>query len=214
MAPSRGALMAVTAVAAATVTVAACDSSGTEHRNGSETSPSSSSPSASPEPSPTRSYPLSKTPRAIPAVREHRPARGPGWRPGKSSGVVIEKGDKGLADEGRLLAGELRIRYRGEVPARAGDVELALNPKDGGGPESYTLRTNDGRVTISGPAQAGVFYGTRTLKQSVRADGAMPEGRCATAPTVRSADSTWTSRASTTAPAGSRTGCARWPTSS
>ncbi|MGW0934909.1 beta-N-acetylhexosaminidase [Streptomyces sp. NPDC002666] len=176
MAPSRGALMAVTAVAAAAVTVAACDSSGTEHRNGSETSPSSSSPSASPEPSPTRSYPLSKTPRTIPAVREHTPARGPGWRPGKSSGVVIDKGDKGLADEGRLLAGELRIRYRGEVPARAGDVELALNAKDGGGPESYTLRTRDGRVTISGPAQAGVFYGTRTLKQSVRADGTMPEG--------------------------------------
>lgn len=176
MAPSRGALMAVTAVAAAAVTVAACDSSGTEHRNGSETSPSSSSPSASPEPSPTRSYPLSGTPRTIPAVREHTPARGPGWQPGKSSGVVIDKGDKGLADEGRLLAGELRIRYRGEVPARAGDVELALNAKDGGGPESYTLRTHDGRVTISGPAEAGVFYGTRTLKQSVRADGTMPEG--------------------------------------
>ncbi|WP_326658471.1 family 20 glycosylhydrolase [Streptomyces sp. NBC_00385] len=176
MAPSRGALMAVTAVAAATVTVAACDSSGTEHRNGSGTSPSSSSPSASPKPSPTRSYPLSKTPRTIPAVREHTPARGPGWRPGKSSGVVIDQGDKGLADEGRLLAGELRIRYRGEVPARAGDVELALDPKAGGGPESYTLRTHDGRVTISGPAEAGVFYGTRTLKQSVRADGTMPEG--------------------------------------
>ncbi|WP_328895915.1 beta-N-acetylhexosaminidase [Streptomyces sp. NBC_00236] len=176
MAPSRGALMAVTAVAAAAVTVAACDSSGTEHRNGSETSPSSSSPSASPTPSPTRSYPLSKTPRTIPAVREHTPARGPGWRPGKSSGVVIGQGDKGLADEGRLLAGELGIRYRGEVPARAGDVELALNAKDGGGPESYTLRTHDGRVTISGRAQAGVFYGTRTLKQSVRADGTMPEG--------------------------------------
>ncbi|WUW22061.1 family 20 glycosylhydrolase [Streptomyces sp. NBC_01463] len=176
MAPSRGALMAVTAVAAAAVTVAACDNSGTEHRNGSETSPSSSSPSASPEPSPTRSYPLSKTPRTIPAVRDHTPARGPGWRPGKSGGVVIGEGDKGLADEGKLLAGELKIDYRGEVPARAGDVELALAPKAGGGRESYTLRTHDGRVTISGPAEAGVFYGTRTLKQSVRADGVMPEG--------------------------------------
>ncbi len=55
-------------------------------------------------------------------------------------------------------------------------MALDLNTKDGGGPESYTLRTRDGRVTISGPGQAGVFYGTRTLKQSVRADGAMPEG--------------------------------------
>lgn len=176
MSPSRGALMAVTAVAAATVSVAACDSSGTAHRNGAETSRSSSSPSASPTPSPTRSYPLSKAPRTIPAVREHTAAHGPGWRPGKGSAVVIADGSKGLADEGRLLAGELKISYRGEVPARSGDVELALTPKAAGGPESYTLRTHDGRVTISGPGQAGVFYGTRTLKQSVRADGEMPEG--------------------------------------
>ncbi|MEU1347385.1 glycoside hydrolase family 20 protein [Streptomyces sp. NPDC005795] len=177
MAPSRGALMAVATAAAATLTVAACDSSGTGHGNGSETSRSSSAPpSASPTPSPTRSYPLSKTPRTIPSVRDHTPARGPGWQPGKDSGVVIAKGDKALADEGRMLAGELKIRYRGEVAARAGDVELALNPKGGGGPESYTLRTHDGRVTISGPGEAGVFYGTRTLKQSVRADGTMPEG--------------------------------------
>lgn len=181
MAPSRGALMAVAAAAAATLTVAACDGSGTEHGNGSETSrsssaPPSASPTPSPTPSPTRSYPLSKTPRTIPSVRDHTPARGPGWQPGKDSGVVIGKGDKALADEGRMLAGELKIRYRGEVPARAGDVALDLNPKDGGGPESYTLRTRDGRVTISGPGEAGVFYGTRTLKQSVRADGTMPEG--------------------------------------
>ncbi|MER7725349.1 glycoside hydrolase family 20 protein [Streptomyces sp. NPDC096323] len=177
MAPSRGALMAVAAVAAATVTVAACDDSGTGHTNGSETSRSSvSSPSASPKPSPTRSYPLSKRPRTIPSVREHTSARGPGWQPGKDSAVVIGKGDKVLADEGRLLAGELKIRYGGEVEAGAGDVELALNPKDRGGPESYALRTRDGRVTISGPGEAGVFYGTRTLKQSLRADGKMPEG--------------------------------------
>ncbi|WNI22892.1 glycoside hydrolase family 20 protein [Streptomyces sp. ITFR-16] len=177
MSPSRGALVAG-AVVAATVTLAACDSSGTAHRNGAETSRSStaSSPSASPTPSPTRSYPLSKAPRTIPAVREHTAARGPGWRPGKDSAVVIADGSKGLADEGRLLAGELKIGYRGETPARAGDVELALTPKAGGGAESYTLRTHDGRVTISGPGQAGVFYGTRTLKQSVRADGTMPEG--------------------------------------
>ncbi|MEU3221725.1 glycoside hydrolase family 20 protein [Streptomyces sp. NPDC006976] len=175
MAPSRGALMAVTAAAAASVAVAGCDGSGAEHRNGSETSRAASS-APSPTPSPTRSYPLSKAPRTIPAVREHTAAHGPGWRPGKNSGVVIADGSGKLADEGKLLAGELKISYRGEVPARAGDIELALAPKASGGPESYTLRTHDGRVTISGPGEAGVFYGTRTLKQSVRADGSMPEG--------------------------------------
>ncbi|MGW1129220.1 beta-N-acetylhexosaminidase [Streptomyces sp. NPDC002526] len=174
MASSRGALLAVTAAAAASVVLVGCGGSGTEHGNGPETSRAASSPS--PTPSPTRSYPLSKTPRTIPAVREHTPAHGPGWKPGKDSGVVLAKGSEKLADEGKLLAGELKIHYRGEAAARAGDVELALTPKASGGAESYTLRTADGRVRISGPGEAGVFYGTRTLKQSVRADGSMPEG--------------------------------------
>lgn len=178
MSPSRGALVAgaaVTAAAAVTLTVVLWpDGSDAERQAGAE---SSRPPSAAvPSPSPTRSYPLSKTPRTIPAVREHTPAHGPGWRPGKGSAVVIADGSKGLADEGRLLAGELKISYRGEAAARAGDVELALTPKAKGGRESYTLRTHDGRVTITGPGEAGVFYGTRTLKQSVRADGVMPEG--------------------------------------
>ncbi|MFD0025446.1 glycoside hydrolase family 20 protein [Streptomyces sp. NPDC058382] len=178
MSLSRGALAAgaaVTAAAAVTLTVVLWpDNSDNERRSGAENSPSASS--ASPTPSPTRSYPLSKSPRTIPAVREHTAARGPGWRPGKDSGVVIAAGSKGLDDEGRLLAGELKIAYRGKVQARAGDVELALTPSAKGGSESYTLKTHDGRVTVSGPGQAGVFYGTRTLKQSVRADGLMPEG--------------------------------------
>ncbi|MGC5411549.1 glycoside hydrolase family 20 zincin-like fold domain-containing protein, partial [Streptomyces sp. DT225] len=173
MAPSRGALLAVTAAAAASVALVGCDGSGSDHGNGPETSRAASS--RSPTPSPTRSYPLSKAPRAIPAVREHTAAHGPGWKPGKDSGVVIADGSGKLADEGKLLAGELKIHYRGEVPARAGDVELALTPKASGGPESYTLRTADGRVRISGPGEAGVFYGTRTLKQYVRADVSIPE---------------------------------------
>ncbi|MYW47559.1 beta-N-acetylglucosaminidase, partial [Streptomyces sp. SID161] len=44
-------------------------------------------PSASP--SPTRSYPLSRTPRTIPAVRSHTAARGPGWRPRAGGRVVV-----------------------------------------------------------------------------------------------------------------------------
>ena len=130
-------------------------------------------PSTSPTPSPSRTYPLSKTPQTIPAVREHTPARGPGWRPGKGGRVVV--GDDGLADEGRLLAGELGLAYAGSGAARAGDVELGLTDGDAGA-ESYTLTVKDGRVRISGTAEAGVFYGTRTLKQEVRAGGTAPEG--------------------------------------
>ncbi|MFF3321495.1 glycoside hydrolase family 20 protein [Streptomyces sp. NPDC002889] len=127
-------------------------------------------------PSPTRTYPLSKAPETIPAVRSHEAARGPGWSRTADSGVVIAKGSGGLADEGRLLAQELKLTYRGAVAAGPGDVELALAGAGQGEPESYTVTTRDGRVEITGPDEAGVFYGTRTLKQSVRSGGAMPEG--------------------------------------
>ncbi|WP_079081117.1 MULTISPECIES: beta-N-acetylhexosaminidase [Streptomyces] len=125
-------------------------------------------------PRPTRSYPLSDAPRTIPAVRSHTPARGPGWQPQRGGRVVV--GDAALADEGRLTAEELGLTYAGESDdVRAGDVRLALGG-GGGNPESYTLTVRDGRVDISGPGEAGVFYGTRTLKQEVRGGGTAPEG--------------------------------------
>ncbi|MFC4606627.1 glycoside hydrolase family 20 protein [Streptomyces maoxianensis] len=127
-------------------------------------------------PSPSRTYALSKAPATIPSVRTHVPARGPGWRPGPGGGVVVAKGSEALADEGRMLAGELKLGYRGAVPARAGDVELALATAKQGAPESYTVQTAGGRVRISGVDEAGAFYGTRTLKQAVTSGGLMPEG--------------------------------------
>ncbi|MFE1445060.1 beta-N-acetylhexosaminidase [Streptomyces olivaceoviridis] len=129
-------------------------------------------PSASP--SPSRSYPLSRAPRTIPAVRSHTPARGPGWTPRPGGRVVVS--DPELADEGRLVAGELGLRYAGEKDdVRAGDVRLALGGGDGN-EESYTMTVRGGRVDISGPGEAGVFYGTRTLKQEVHGGGTAPEG--------------------------------------
>ncbi|GGW43202.1 beta-N-acetylhexosaminidase [Streptomyces xantholiticus] len=125
-------------------------------------------------PSPTRSYALSEEPATIPSVRAHQAARGPGWSRTGDSGVVVAKGSEALSDEGRLLAQELKLTYRGAVAARAGDVELAL--AGDGAAESYTLTTGGGRVRITGPDEAGVFYGTRTLKQAVRSGGSMPEG--------------------------------------
>ncbi|MFL1900814.1 beta-N-acetylhexosaminidase [Streptomyces tauricus] len=130
-------------------------------------------PAASPSSSPSRTYPMSRTPRTIPAVREHTPARGPGWRPAKGGRVVV--GDTALADEGRLLAEELGLTYAGEGEARAGDVGLNLTDEDANA-ESYTLRVADGRVRISGTEEAGVFYGTRTLKQEVQGNATAPEG--------------------------------------
>ncbi|MFI2430501.1 glycoside hydrolase family 20 protein [Streptomyces sp. NPDC018693] len=135
----------------------------------------SGTPSRAPGPSPTRTYPLSKAPRTIPAVRSHTPERGPGWRPAAGQRVVVD--DAELVDEGRLIAGELGLTYAGErADARAGDVRLALDGDGRGGRESYTMTVRGGRVTISGPSDAGVFYGTRTLKQEVRGGGTAPEG--------------------------------------
>ncbi|MFI5977333.1 glycoside hydrolase family 20 protein [Streptomyces sp. NPDC051452] len=124
-------------------------------------------------PSPSRSYPLSQAPRTIPAVRSHTAARGPGWRPRHGERVVV--GDARLADEGRLIAGELGLAYAGRKDdVRDGDVRLALG--GGGNQESYTMTVRGGRVDISGPGEAGVFYGTRTLKQEVHGGGTAPEG--------------------------------------
>ncbi|SOR79556.1 Beta-N-acetylhexosaminidase [Streptomyces chartreusis NRRL 3882] len=126
-------------------------------------------------PSPSRSYALSQAPQTIPAVREHTAARGPGWRPASGDRVVVD--DPALADEGRLIAGELGLTYEGEKDdRRAGDVRLTLDDGKKANPESYVMTVRDGRVEISGPADAGVFYGTRTLKQEVHDGGTAPEG--------------------------------------
>ncbi|MFE0249754.1 glycoside hydrolase family 20 protein [Streptomyces sp. NPDC059010] len=144
-------------------------------------SPAAPKEPAAPTPSPTRSYPLSKAPRTIPAVSSHTAARGPGWRPARGERVVVS--DSKLADEGRLIAGELGLTYAGEKEdVRAGDVRLALSGGKGSGPESYTMTVRAGRVDISGPGEAGVFYGTRTLKQEVHGGGTAPEGVVRDAP--------------------------------
>ncbi len=129
---------------------------------------------SSASPSPSRSYPLSQEPRTIPAVREHTAARGPGWRPADGGRVVTD--DAELADEARLTAEELGLTYAGDAAPRDGDVELTLGGSGGSGSEEYTLTVRDRRVRISAPAEKGVFYGTRTLKQEVHDGGTAPEG--------------------------------------
>ncbi|MBG0852999.1 family 20 glycosylhydrolase [Streptomyces spinoverrucosus] len=142
---------------------------------GTSAHPSDPAAAAAPSPTPTRTYPLSTAPRTIPAVQDHSPARGPGWRPEQGRRVVVS--DAGLADEGRLIAGELGLTYAGEKgDQRPGDLRLALSGAEGANRESYTMTVRDGRVSISAAGEAGVFYGTRTLKQTVHDGGTAPEG--------------------------------------
>ncbi|MEU8777598.1 glycoside hydrolase family 20 protein [Streptomyces sp. NPDC048606] len=180
-----------TAVAAAVVTLAvpSCSAGAQDTRDtrGAPTTsppadptPGGPTPTATPPPS---TYALSSAPRTVPAVREHEPARGPGWKPAPAARVLVAPANSAaLADEGKLLAGELRMGYAESNDARPGDVSLALGARGSGPAESYTLKVGGGRVTITAPDEAGVFYGTRTLKQAVRGAGSAPEGTVRDAP--------------------------------
>ncbi|MFJ4875009.1 family 20 glycosylhydrolase [Streptomyces sp. NPDC088745] len=137
-----------------------------------------------PAPAASRARPVTGPPRTIPFVRDVRAAEGPGWRPTATTRVVVAAGsERALADEGRLLADELGKPYAQGVAARPGDVELAM-PAAGppGAPESYRVTVSGGKVRITGGDEAGVFYGTRTLKQAVRSGGGLAEGVLRDAP--------------------------------
>ncbi|MDH6543913.1 glycoside hydrolase family 20 protein [Streptomyces sp. SPB4] len=183
------ALTTATAAALVALAVPACSAGAEPSGSGprsSGTTGSAASPAASPAepPSPPPSaYPLSTAPRTVPAVRAHHPARGPGWKPAPAARVVVAPADRAaLSDEAKLLAGELKLGYAESARPGPGDVQLALAPKGSGPPESYTLTVQGGRVRITGPDEAGVFYGTRTLKQEIRGAGSAPEGTVEDAP--------------------------------
>ncbi|GAU65046.1 putative hydrolase/glycosyltransferase [Streptomyces sp. NBRC 110611] len=138
--------------------------------------------------------PVSGTPQVIPAVREFRKAEGRGWRPSKGARVVVPAGkESNVADEAQLMAhdlGGLAVVY-GDETVRPGDIEVKLSGKNGTGAnsttannvpvrsaadEAYTLTARGTRLTLMAPTDAGIFYGTRTVKQAVRAAGGLPEG--------------------------------------
>ncbi|MDK9494238.1 glycoside hydrolase family 20 protein [Streptomyces katrae] len=186
----RGSRAIATAAAATLVALAvpACsagaDRTGDAPGAGSRApAPTAVSPSPTPTGPPPSSYPLSTAPRTVPSVREHVPARGPGWKPAPGARVLVAPADSAaLADEGKLLAGELGLGYAESDQSAPGDVQLDLAAQGSGPAESYTLTVEDGRVRITGPDEAGVFYGTRTLKQEIRGAGSAPEGTVKDAP--------------------------------
>ncbi|MGG2458314.1 beta-N-acetylhexosaminidase [Streptomyces sp. RGM 3693] len=148
--------------------------------------PSSSSPAA-PIPSWAR---VTGPPHIVPAVQDFRPADGNGWRPTKGARVVVPAGEKStVADEAQLMAkdlGGLAVVW-GKQDVRPGDIEVKLsgsagaNRPDNAPPgntadESYTLAARGGRLTLTAPTDAGIFNGTRTVKQAVHNAGGLPEG--------------------------------------
>ncbi|NGO69906.1 beta-N-acetylhexosaminidase [Streptomyces boncukensis] len=158
------------------------ESAGKRPTAGDDRAPGASrTPGPKPPTGPAR---LGPAPASIPSVRDWRPVRGPGWKPTRDTRVVAAP-DGPLADEARLLAGELKVpTSRG--PARTADIELKTSAKvraaSPGGPEAYVLTSRAGRITITGGSEAGAFYGTRTLLQTYRAQGRFADGTVRDAP--------------------------------
>ncbi|MFR9757996.1 beta-N-acetylhexosaminidase [Streptomyces sp. TR06-5] len=161
-------LGACAAVALVILAATGGDDSGGEPTGRPSARPSSRAPTTAP---PDR---LGPAPATVPAVREWSPVSGPGWKPAEGSRVVAPEGSP-LTDEAELLAREMELDH---ATGRAGpsDVRLSLD-RDADIPrEGYVLRSRDGLVTITGSTDTGVFYGTRTLLQTIRGQGRMAEG--------------------------------------
>ncbi|MFF4951543.1 beta-N-acetylhexosaminidase [Streptomyces chattanoogensis] len=151
--------------------------------------PGSKGTQAAPAPTPTWAAVTGK-PRVIPAVRDFSPADGRGWRPSGGARIVVPAGQKStIADEAQLMAqdlGGLTVVW-GAKTVRPGDIEVKLTGQAGAkrpdnaaarstADESYTLTARGSRLTLTAPTDAGIFYGTRTVKQAVHAAGGLPEG--------------------------------------
>ncbi|WP_211117411.1 glycoside hydrolase family 20 protein [Streptomyces sp. RPA4-5] len=132
--------------------------------------------------------PVTGTPQVIPAVRDFRRADGRGWRPSKGARVVVPAGEKSnVADEAQRMARDLGLTVvYGDQTVQPGDIEVKITgksgaqannvPVQGAADEAYTLTADGTRLTLTAPTDAGIFYGTRTVKQAVRAAGGLPEG--------------------------------------
>ncbi|MEU2792735.1 glycoside hydrolase family 20 protein [Streptomyces sp. NPDC007100] len=175
---TAGVTAALTALA-----VAGCSHDGTPPRGG-PASPVSAVPTPTWDP-------VQGPPRTVPAVQKFEAADGRGWRPAKQARVVVPDGEQSpVADEARRFArelGGLRTVW-GRQTVQPGDVELRLSggkdaarradnaPVYDTADETYTLTARGTRLTLTAPTDAGVFNGTRTVLQSVRTSGGVPEG--------------------------------------
>ena len=83
---------------------------------------------------------------------------------------AIEAQGKEATEIAALLAEELREYCGLDVTAgKKGPVKLSIDPMiNNGRPESYTLRSTDKEIIITGRDKRGLFYGTMTLLQMSR----------------------------------------------
>ncbi|MEW9520472.1 beta-N-acetylhexosaminidase [Streptomyces tubercidicus] len=181
--PAARSALPATALAAALLLAGCSDAADTEP-------PGSTSAKVNPSAAATPSWaPVTGAPQVIPAVRDFRRADGRGWRPSKGARVVVPAGERSnVADEAQRMANDLGLGLvYGDQTVRPGDIEVKLTgknaahqannvPVQGADDEAYTLTADGTRLTLTAPTDAGIFYGTRTVKQAVHAAGGLPEG--------------------------------------
>lgn len=127
----------------------------------------------------------------LPALREWQAGSGE-FRFGAGSRIVLDDADARTTADARRLAGELREvtgrtpQVVTDRPSRPGDILLSQDAgrkadlKD----EGYRLESG-ARLTVTGATSTGVYHGTRTVLQLLRADGTVPGGSATDVPEYR-----------------------------
>ncbi|ASO21189.1 hexosaminidase [Actinoalloteichus hoggarensis] len=145
-------------------------------------------PSASADGGSTQDTAVNAAPLTVPAIQQWTGGQG-SLELTDESAIVVESPElRALGDQ---LAEELAADGLPSMPviegrAAAGDIGLHLEPGWGIQDDSYRMEISE-RVWISAGAEAGVFYGTRTLLQALRSApefGTLPQGRALDWPLV------------------------------
>jgi hexosaminidase len=131
----------------------------------------------------TRGLVADGPPRVVPALQDWRPSSTPFSLGPATAIIVTPRRAAALRSTAVQFAEDLRVMEGGSAPAvrigssaGAGDILLTLGPRDAQlGDEGYTLHVATS-ITVSAPADAGVFYGTRTLLQMFQAGRVVPGG--------------------------------------
>jgi hexosaminidase len=123
-------------------------------------------------------------PRTVPALADWTPEEGSyTYGPGTrliARGQAARQVARTLADDLRA-AGEGEVRVTGGAP-RDGDIVIDVDPaRKRLGSEGYELRAGE-RLEITGAAETGAFYGTRTLLQLLARGDRVPAGRTVDVP--------------------------------
>lgn len=120
-------------------------------------------------------------PTTVPALADWTPQEG-SYAFGRTSRIVVPAQDGAARRVARTLAGDLRDAGHGAVPvvsgrARSGDIAVDVAPgRDAAlGAEGYEL-TAGKTLSITGAAEPGAFYGSRTLLQMLAQGEQVPAG--------------------------------------